>query len=245
MKALIPLLALAIAFPDLTAKVLAAVDPISFGSRAGDTYTATWSGSTAIPDNNLSGVAFSLNFNDPSENRISGLTVSFAIQGGWNGDMYAYLSHGDGQVVLLNRIGRSSATPDGSGTSGFDLNTFTLSSAPLLTDVHTAAGTTGAPLAGTYAPDGRKILPTADAPTFDGATRDATFTALLGSNPNGDWTLFFADVGPGSPFTLTDFRIVAEVPEPVTWALLAFATVFGFVHVVRLCRRRFPSAAVD
>ena len=241
MKTLIKLLALAFAFTGGTANIVAAVD---FGSRVGDTYTATWSGSAAIPDNNLSGVAFSLNFNDSSVSQISGMTVSFAITGGWNGDMYAYLSHGDGQVVLLNRIGRSLATPDGSGTSGFDLNTFALSSAPLLTDVHAAAGTTAAPLVGTYAPDGRKILPTADAPTFDGAARDATFTTLLGSDPNGNWTLFFADVGPGNPFTLTEFRIVAEVPEPVTWGLLAFATIFGGGQLLRLARQRFAAARV-
>ena len=238
MKALIPLLALTVAYLGLTAKVTAAVDPISFGSRVGNTYTASWSGSTAIPDNDLSGLAFALNFSDPSANRISGLAVSFTIHGGWNGDLYAYLSHGDSLVILLNRIGRSSATPDGSGTSGFDLNAFTLSSAPQLPDVHAATGTTATPLAGNYAPDGRRILPTADAPTFDSAARDATFTTFLDSDPNGDWTLFFADVGPGNPFTLTDLRIVAEVPEPVTWALIAFVTLFGGTQLLRFLRRR-------
>ncbi len=145
-------------------------------------------------------------------------------------------------MVLVNRMGRGAATPDGSATSGF--STFTLdSTVSLLTDAHAAAGTAGAALSGSYAPDGRYILPTASGATFDGPTRDATFATLLGSDPNGNWTLFFADAAAGgSQATLTSFTVVATVPEPVTWALMVFGTGFGAVQLGRYYRRRLAGA---
>src|ERR1044071_4139758 len=71
------------------------------GSAAVQTFS--WTGSQVVPDNNASGLAFT--FNVPgSPLMITDVSVNLNIAGGWNGDLYAYLSHGSGFVVLLNRI---------------------------------------------------------------------------------------------------------------------------------------------
>ena len=77
----------------------------NFTATGGGVYTAGASGlGQVIPDNDHSGVAFALNFGDAGLN-ISDLKVSLNISGGWNGDLYAYLSHGSDYTVLLNRVG--------------------------------------------------------------------------------------------------------------------------------------------
>ena len=138
--------------------------------------------------------------------------------------------------MLLNRIGRGAGDPDGSATSGF--TTFTLGSAAS-TDVHVATGTAGSPLTGNYAPDGRDIPPISSGSAFDGASQDATFATLLGENPNGSWTLFFADVAPGFSGSISDMGVsVTSIPEPRTWVLLTlFAAVFGAVKLGRVYGR--------
>jgi hypothetical protein len=233
MNTIIKLLAVAAAVLGPTGHTRAAVD---FGAPIGNTYTAAWTGTQAIADNNGSGVSFGLNFDDAFAERITSLSVSFTISGGYNGDLYAYLSHGDGLVVLLNRIGRTASDPDGSDTSGF--STFVLNSAAV-TDVHAATGTAGSPLTGTFAPDGRNILPSSSGVAFDAASRDATFSTLTMDNPNGSWTLFFADVSPGFSGTLTEWSVSVEaVPEPVTLSLGGFALLFGGVQFWRWRQQR-------
>src|ERR1700712_3427900 len=102
----------------LTAAMLAVATTLANAITIDNTLIDTYTGSTAIPDNNASGAAFAFNFNTPTASMISGLTIDLTIAGGWNGDLYAYLSHGSSFSVLLNRIGRTSLNPDGSSTSG-------------------------------------------------------------------------------------------------------------------------------
>src|ERR1035438_8718654 len=116
------------------------------------TISFGWSGSQTIPDNNANGVAYSFNISAGSPFAITNVTVDLTIAGGWNGDLYAYLSHGSGFSVLLNRIGSTSANPGGSGVSGLNVEF----SDSYLTDIHTF---TGNPLAGNFAPDGRNVNP--------------------------------------------------------------------------------------
>ena len=236
MNATIKLLTLALAVTGAHWNARAASIP--FGPPSGNTYTASWSGSQAIPDNNGSGLAFDLNFNDPNAVVITDLNVTFTISGGFNGDLFAYLAHGDSFTVLLNRLGRSDSNPDGSATSGFSTSSFTIGT-PYSPDVHLASGNTGQLLTGNYAPDGRDLPPSSSGLAFDGATRNATFTTLLGDNPNGSWTLFFADVSPGSSGTISAVTVgVGAIPEPATVVLLfALGAIFGAVRRVRLLRR--------
>ena len=85
------------------------------------TISYSWNGSQTIPDNDASGVAFSFNLSPGEPLAITDVTVDLNIAGGWNGDLYAYLSHGSGFSVLLNRIGSTAANPGGSGVSGMNV----------------------------------------------------------------------------------------------------------------------------
>jgi hypothetical protein len=98
--------------------------------------SASFTGNAVIPDNNANGLAFSFNLNSPTPSMISGLTIDLNIAGGWNGDLYAYLSHGSSFTVLLNRIGRTTANPDGSSSSGMTVQF----SDAYFADIHNFAG---------------------------------------------------------------------------------------------------------
>lgn len=195
-----------------------------------------YSGSpVAITDNDASGVAFSFSLADPAVS-ITALTVTLSISGGYNGDLYAYLSHGSGFAVLLNRVGVGSSTP-GSSAGGYANTGFAVTfDASAAANVHfyqnnSPSYTGSGQLTGTWQPDGRGIDPESAASAFD-SSGTANFSTFTGLNPNGSWTLFIADVSAGSISTLNDFTVSvsAIVPEPVNVALGVFgvlAAVFG------------------
>ena len=84
--------------------------------------STSWTGNQPIPDNNASGVAFAFNVSAPGPLVITNVTVDLTIAGGWDGDLYAYLSHGSGFSVLLNRVGRTASNPDGSSLFGMNIS---------------------------------------------------------------------------------------------------------------------------
>jgi len=90
-----------------------------------------------IPDNNASGLAFGFTVTTPFSS-IDSVVVTLSISGGYNGDLYAYLSHGSGFAVLLNRVGVTGTDPLGYPDSGFNV---TLS--PGGTDIHQYRTTLG------------------------------------------------------------------------------------------------------
>jgi subtilisin-like proprotein convertase family protein len=151
---------------------------------------------------------------------ITAVTVNLNISGGYNGDLYAYLSYGGVLVPLLNRVGVTSGDAFGYGTAGMHVTL-----ADGYTDIHTVEFPT---LNGTYSPDGRNIDPQSSPGSFDTASR-VNFGAFGGLNPNGTWTLFIADLSAGAQSQLVSWTldITAEVPEPVNAALLVFASVLG------------------
>jgi subtilisin-like proprotein convertase family protein len=179
-----------------------------------------------IPDSPAGGVAYSFGFEDTGL-RISSITVTLAISGGYNGDIYASLSHGSGYAVLLNRVGGSVGNPYGSGSSGFAV---TLNMG-LLNDIHSASGTFGQPITGgDYSADGRI--------SYTATTRDTTHTldVFNQADPYGTWTLDFADLSPGSVSTLHGWSLditAVPIPEPVNVALGCFAGLFLLVTLVR------------
>src|SRR5688572_4755667 len=70
-------------------------------------YTYDFNGiNTAIPDGNLNGFSDTRTISGiPGSGgapQISYVTVALNISGGYNGDLYAYLVHNSGFVVLLN-----------------------------------------------------------------------------------------------------------------------------------------------
>jgi subtilisin-like proprotein convertase family protein len=174
----------------------------------------SWSGSQSIPDNSASGVAFTFDLTADNPLSITEVKVGFTIAGGWNGDLYATLSHDSGFAVLLNRIGRTAGNLGGSIVSGLSVELAN----SYLTDIHTAANN---PLAGNFAPDGRFVNPFN---ALDTDARTATLSSFSGLNPNGSWTLFFADVSPLSISTIESWTVtVAVVPEPGSIALISMA----------------------
>lgn len=185
---------------------------------------SSWTGSQAIPDNNGSGLAYSFNMSD-SAAAIGNVVVTLNISGGYNGDIYAYLSHGDGFAVLLNRVGRTSTSDYGYGNAGFLVTLSGSATADIhnyqsLSPTYNGSGQ----LTGTWAADGRDVDPTVVA--FSTTARTATLADFNGVNPNGDWTIYFRDASPGDISTLHGWSVdVTPVPEPVNVALGAFAAL--------------------
>jgi subtilisin-like proprotein convertase family protein len=195
----------------LVALLLLVIAPHPSALSAG-IVTNSWSGSQVIPDNNASGVAFTFALPAGSWLVITNVTVDLTIAGGWNGDLYAYLSHGSGFAVLLNRIGSTSVNPGGSGVSGMNVEL----SDSYVKDIHTALNN---PLTGNFAPDGRNVNPFT---ALNTDPRTAMLSSFDGLNPNGTWTLFFADVSPLATSTIQNWsvNIGMTVPEPNGFALM-------------------------
>jgi len=190
-------------------------------NAAAATYTSSFSGSQIIPDNNAGGVAFPFTISAPSPSYITSVTVNLNISGGWNGDLYAYLSHGSGFSVLLNRVGRTTLDPDGFGASGFNITLADVNA----TDIHNFNGAT---VNGDFAPDGRGINPFN---ALDTSPRNAMLGNFTGYDPNGSWTLFFADVGPTAVSVIHGWTVSVEaVPEPAAFTISALGVVAVFLR---------------
>jgi hypothetical protein len=164
---------------------------------------------------------------------ISDVSVSLNISGGYNGDLYAYLSHGGVLVPLLNRIGVISDNAFGSSGAGM---TVILSDSGASGNIHKAGNGV---LDGTYQADGQASNPLGSASSFSpsgGSIKfDAVGTGFGNMNPNGTWTLFIADLSAGGQSQLVSWNlgIIAEVPEPANVALGIFAGVFLVVTAAR------------
>jgi hypothetical protein len=182
-----------------------------------------------IPDSPAGGVAYSFEFEDIGQ-QTGSIIVTLSISGGYDGDLYASLSHGSAYAVLLNRVGGSMGNPYGSGSSGYVI---TLNMG-LLNDIHNASGTPGQPIAGSnFSADGRVNY------TDPGRDTAHTLDAFNLVDPQGTWTLFFADLSPGSVSTLNAWSVeITTVPEPVNVALGCLSGIFLLVRLVRSQRVR-------
>jgi len=134
-------------------------------------------------------------------------------------------------VPLLSRIGVSSGNPFGTAGAGMNM---TLSDSGLV-NIHTAGDGV---LSRTYRPDGQDISPLLPAENFSAnggsIALDGIGTGFGNMNPNGTWTLFFADVsGGGGQATLNDWSMdITAVPEPVNVALVVFAAPVGGIKLL-------------
>lgn len=211
----------------------------------GTVYTYSGSPSQEIPDDYTSGWGTTFNFESVGL-QISDVTVTFTTSGGYNGDLYAYLTHGSSTLVLLNRVGVANGTSDtqlfDNGYSGSGFNNITVSDSGA-GNIHNYGGSTlnSTPtVGGTYKADGQTASPVT-APTGYGASGgSATFANTFGgSDPNGDWVLYFSDASGGSAATLNSWSVgITTVPEPVNAALSVFGLLFVAASVLRFCRRR-------
>ena len=190
---------------------LSAEASVDFFTSGGGIYTASASPGSVIPDDSESGIGYSLNFGASGLN-ISDISVAFTMSGGDDGDIYAYLSHGSEIALLVNQIAGAATS------SGFDVTLTTGTGVA----VNTPIGTAGHPLTGIYRAD----------------NSGNGLTTFQNTDPNGAWTLFFADVGPGDAPTLNNFSVsLTAVPEPVNVAL----GILGVLAVGTVVVRRFIS----
>jgi len=205
--------------PFLAAVLLSSVT-LAMTTHAGIIYSSLPSGGN-IPDGKPTGWSTTATASGYLPT-ISDVTVPLNISGGYNGDLYAYLSYGGVLVPLLNRVGTGTGSPSnptyyfGFSTSGYGNITLD-DSATANGSIHNVAS----PVSGqSYQPDGGTLA------SFDGL------------NPNGTWTIFFADLSTGggqSQVTSWSLNITA-VPEPVSTAL----AIFGGVAVCVVAARSRP-----
>lgn len=170
------------------------------------------------------------------DSSITDVNVLLNFSGGYNADLYGYLLYDNKTVVLLNRIGITDSNPFGNSGAGMDV---TLSDGGANGDIHLASSGV---LNGTYEADGRAISPLSTGLQFDEASRQ-TLSYFNGSNPNGTWTLFLADMSGGEQSQLVSWSLVIDaVPEPITWALVIFGALAVFWKFVLPRLRRKLSA---
>jgi len=156
-------------------------------------------------------------------NQIANVTVTLNISGGWNGDLYAYLRLNDSpMVVLLDRVGVTASNPDGYGDTGFNVTL----SASAAHDIHfyqnySPSFNGSGQLTGTWQADGR---------TDPLSGTRGSLSDFNGLNPNGTWTIFFADESAGEQSTLLGWSLeITDVPELANVAL----GIFGALSIVR------------
>jgi len=188
-----------------------------------------------VPDNDANGLALATNLT-VAGNSITAVTVGLNISGGYNGDLYAYLAGPGGFAVLLNRVGVSNtASAYGYGDAGFNV---TFSDAAANGNIHyyqDVSNPGGGALTGVWQPDGANIDPQSAPAAFLTAGQTAMLASLDGTNPNGQWELFLADLSPGGQSTVVSWSLaITTVPEPTVLVL----TGVGLAGVVLMMRRR-------
>ena len=182
--------------------------------------------SLAIPDASPVGNSSSLLVSGANTS-LTGVSVTLNVSGGYNGDLYAYLLAPNGTLVmLLNRVGTGSGnaiqSTFGYSTTGF--NNVTLDDAATGGSIHNAQNPGSLPTI-SYTPDGGSL------------------SSFNGSNPNGDWTLFFADMAGGNVSTLSGWSLdITSVPEPINMALALFGGALVVSGGIRkLCHSGKPT----
>ncbi len=180
---------------------------------------ASWYGvpSLVVPDGNPNGIFSTANVTGAGPNLLD-VRVTLSLSGGYNGDLYGYLSHGGRYLPLLNRIGLSASNLFGAYGNGMEISL--LDSASL--NIHAAGN---GYLSGSYRPDGQAVSPGANPASFSPEGGPMTFLSTFGDlNPNGEWSLFLADVVTGGgPATLNNWTLeITSIPEPrAHWLFLA------------------------
>ncbi len=170
-----------------------------------------------IPDANPTGLTSTIDVtNFPG--LIQSVTVTLNISNGFNGDLYAYLEHGtNGFAVLLNRVGKMDSEPFGYGDAGFSVTFSDLATM----DIHNYGGNGGAPITGTFLPDGRDVDPLL---VLNTDARTALLSSFANDDAGGTWTLFVEDVVSGHQAVLAEWSLDIIVPEPAAGALFVCGT---------------------
>jgi hypothetical protein len=200
-----------------------------------------------IPDGQLSGINHQLNIDAlPGETsyevRVRLQIEGADIDGAFNGDFYATISHGNQKAVLLNRPGRSTTQPAGYPDSGLNL-TFADRAEQ---DIHLYGELIeldpGQPLTGLWQPDGRDINPNS---VLDTSPRTALLEQFAGLNPDGQWTLFLADTEFGGNARLARWDLeFVPVPEPESATVCGALICVAWRLISRLPTKRLRNPSV-
>jgi subtilisin-like proprotein convertase family protein len=207
----------------------------SAGGAEAALYSFSSSVNQVIPDGNINGLSSVINAS-AGDNSIQSLSVTINVSGGYTGDLYAYLTHGSGFSVLLNRTGATTGNNFGYDNAGFAiaLSDSGANNIHLYQNFSPSYNGNGQ-LTGTWQADGRNINPLSSGATFDSTSPSTPLSGFNSLDPNGGWTLFFADVvGGGNPSTLVSWSLdITAVPEPIGWALIIFGASFAAIHIAR------------
>ena len=209
---------------------------LSATARAGLYYSDNGSAGWVIPDNSPGGLVRTIQSTGEGDGTLTSVSVVFNIKGGFNGDLFGYLTYKDSAgsektQILLNRIGGGSSALSG---SGFGTGATTLDYGDLLNNgVRLVDAGTGGNIhyvqpgvgnivpVGNYAPDSTVNF----------------METFYGMKCNGTWTLFFADRVTGDQSTLVSLG-VGIVPEPVNVALGIFGVLASGASFGRWWSRR-------
>lgn len=201
------------------------------------TFNSGFANGGLIPDGDLTGWSDPRTISGIPDLQIVDLNVTLNISGGDNGDLYGYLQHATGFVILLNRPGRTASDPAGYDNPGFNM---TFDDAQGNHDIHlyqtfSPSYNGNGQLLGTWQSDGRNVHPSS---VLDTDPRTATLDSFNTLDPNGSWTLFLADVSFGEQSTMTGWGLeITAVPE-VSSLIPALLVLGGAVLLQRWCRGR-------
>jgi MYXO-CTERM domain-containing protein len=181
----------------------------------------TFNVNAAVPDGTPLGLTLATNLTLAGGSAISAVTVGLVITGGYNGDLYAYLSGPNGGfAILLNRVGVSNnASAFGYSDGGMNV-TLSDAAANRIQYYQNITNTAGGMVLGTWQPEGVNIAPQSSPSTFLTAGQTAMLSSFNGTDANGVWTLYLADLSSGGQSTVVSWSLdITTVPEPQTWAL--------------------------
>ncbi len=194
--------------------VAAAAPPLLHGQI---TETHTFTTNRVVPDGNAAGLSDVRNISSAIA-QIASVKVRLRLNGEFNSDLYGYVRHASGFSVLLNRTGKTASNPAGYDDSGFDV---TFETGAANGDVHLYRNVTtpvpGAPLTGSWEPDGRTADPGV---VTDASPRSASLASFNGLNAAGEWTLYLADVESGGTNQLREWavEITGAAYPAIVWA---------------------------
>ena len=174
----------------------------------------------AIPGGNASGL-HDVRAITSAIPHLASVRLKMRIAGEFNGDLYGYLRHIQGGAtnfcVLLNRVGRTAASPAGYADAGLDV---LLDDAAPLGDIHLYRTVTNPPagtsLIGAWQPDGRRVDPGV---VLETTARAATLGSFTNADGSGEWTLYLADLAAGGTNMLVSWELqLTGVATPaVSW----------------------------
>ncbi len=199
---------------------------IAWGASAARADWIHWNVQAAIPDNEPMGLQDTRTLSGFTD-VIGSIEVRLTLTGdplAYNGDFFISLQCANGgYAVLLNRVGRTEIDPLGYGDNGFDITFTLLGNDVHLYQNHSPVYDGSGRLTGTWGADGRNVDPDSVLGTD---LRTANLDQFFGINPNGDWTIFVADMNQNGTVTLDSWGLnIATIPEPGTLGLLALGAL--------------------